>query len=81
LIDYYEEVEVRGEVTLVLDAPTGRKPPAPDPVALSARAGALVRAGNSVREVSGILRKEFGISRNEAYAAALAAGEGEGGGR
>lgn len=68
LSEYYRDTEPRGEVTLVL---AGRPKPAADPVAAHARARELSAAGHTVREVTGTLRDELGLSRNDAYRIAL----------
>ena len=83
LVDYYESHEVRGEVTLVLSPPADVRDvdDGPEPEAIAATASDLSRAGLGAREISEVLQERFGLRRNEAYAAALAAGEEEGSGR
>jgi hypothetical protein len=53
----------------------------PEPDAIAAKAMELSRQGLGAREISEALQTLFGLRRNEAYAAALAAGEEEGSGR
>lgn len=81
LAEYYRHEEVRGEVTLVLEAATEVGGATSDIEAARRRATVLLREGHGAREVSVRLREEFGLSRNDAYAVALAAGEEEGEGR
>ena len=80
LAEYYRTAQVRGEVTLVLAA-TGNEVASRDLEAARQRAVVLLREGHGTREVSVRLREEFGLTRNGAYAVALAAGEEEGEGR
>jgi 16S rRNA (cytidine1402-2'-O)-methyltransferase len=77
LADYYGDAAVRGEVTLVID----RWKPPPDEAAEADRgeaartaAEAMATSGASTREVTDALREEFGMTRNDAYALALATG-------
>lgn len=81
LAEYYRHEEVRGEVTLVLEAATEVEGATSDFEAARRRATELLREGHGAREVSVRLREEFDLSRNDAYAVALAAGEEEGDGR
>ncbi|MEJ2548215.1 MAG: 16S rRNA (cytidine(1402)-2'-O)-methyltransferase [Gemmatimonadota bacterium] len=83
LADYYASQDVRGEVTVVLSPPADGSGagPGPDPEAIAAKALELSRKGLGAREISEALQISFGLRRNEAYAAALAAGEEEGSGR
>jgi 16S rRNA (cytidine1402-2'-O)-methyltransferase len=78
LADYYDREAPRGEVTLVLEAATGEVGKGTDLEAAESRASALLDDGHTAREVTVILRQEFGLSRNEAYAVALAAGDAAG---
>lgn len=76
LADYYSGVEVRGEVTLVLEG-TG----APTPIGVDAEeagrlAERLARSGCTTREIARRLREELGMARNEAYETALRAADG-----
>jgi 16S rRNA (cytidine1402-2'-O)-methyltransferase len=81
LAEYYGREQVRGEVTLVLEAALDSEAERPDFEAARHRAAALFRDGHGARAVSAALREEFGLSRNDAYAVALAAGGEEGEGR
>lgn len=78
LADYYLSNEVRGEVTLVLEACPDSGAPRADPAAVRELAVSLARAGLSTREIVDRLRSDFGLARNEAYDIAVAAGEEEG---
>lgn len=72
LLDRYGEGEVRGEVTLVLEAEPPRLTSNDDCLeAAAGRAGELTQAGHSMREIAGMLRDELGLARNEAYRVAL----------
>ena len=81
LAEYYRSEPVRGEVTLVLEAAPGPEAAGKDFGAARRRAASLLRDGLGARAVSARLREEFGLTRNDAYAVALAAGEEEGEGR
>lgn len=83
LADYYASQEVRGELTVVLSPPaeSGDAGLAPESEAVVAMAREMVRDGLGAREISEALQQRFGLRRNEAYAAALAAGDEEGSGR
>jgi 16S rRNA (cytidine1402-2'-O)-methyltransferase len=81
LAEYYRSEQVRGEVTLVLEAATGKVAAIRDVEAARKRAAVLLGEGHGTRAVSARLREEFGLTRNDAYAVALAAGEEEGEGR
>ncbi|MCL7990347.1 MAG: 16S rRNA (cytidine(1402)-2'-O)-methyltransferase [marine benthic group bacterium] len=83
LADYYESREVRGEVTLVLAPPAddGDLERGPEPEAIAEQARSMCREGMGAREISEALQHRFGLRRNEAYSAALAAREEEGRGR
>jgi 16S rRNA (cytidine1402-2'-O)-methyltransferase len=83
LTDYYESNEIRGEVTVVLSPPPAsrREDSGPGSEAIAMQARSMSREGLSARDISEALQERFGLRRNEAYAAALAAGEEEGRGR
>jgi 16S rRNA (cytidine1402-2'-O)-methyltransferase len=76
LADYYGESTVRGEITVVIDL-TGEPladTPVVDAETVDEEASRLAATGMSTREVARALRDEFGLTRNEAYDAALRAG-------
>jgi 16S rRNA (cytidine1402-2'-O)-methyltransferase len=64
LAAYYKDVAVRGEVAIVVAAAERARP---SPVQLLERARELRGEGMSVRDVTAVLVKEFGVARNEAY--------------
>ncbi|MGF1465212.1 MAG: 16S rRNA (cytidine(1402)-2'-O)-methyltransferase [Sandaracinaceae bacterium] len=65
------DIEVKGEVTLVVEGRRGT-PPAEE-VDLRTHAATLLAEGQSTREAATSLAEAFGVSRREAYRAALAA--------
>jgi len=77
LADYYGDTAVRGEVTVVIDlAGEPRSDTAVvDVAAVRSRAAGLAESGLSTREITGVIREEFGLTRNDAYDAALRAGK------
>lgn len=76
LRDYYEQEDVRGEVTVVLE---GRASDASDDPVDEAQASAvaqrLASEGRTTQEIARRLRGEFGMTRNRAYELALRAAE------
>ena len=66
LASYYQEQAVRGEVVVIL---AGAAPPSPDVAQneAAAAAEALVKAGNSVRDVAKEIARRYDIPRNLAY--------------
>ncbi|MGW8282401.1 MAG: 16S rRNA (cytidine(1402)-2'-O)-methyltransferase, partial [Gemmatimonadota bacterium] len=78
LADYYRSNEIRGEVTLVLQGAPDAGPSPVDPAAVGAEAVRLSRSGLSTRQIVDRLRSDFGLTRNEAYDVAVAAGEEDG---
>jgi 16S rRNA (cytidine1402-2'-O)-methyltransferase len=75
LADYYSGVDVRGEVTIVLEGRSGdsaREREAQRDEALGL-AQSMAIEGSTTREIAQRLRGEFGMTRNEAYELALAA--------
>jgi 16S rRNA (cytidine1402-2'-O)-methyltransferase len=76
LRDYYQEGEVRGEVTIVLDGHGGGVPgEAVDEEQAGIVADQMAHAGRTTQEISRRLRGEFGMTRNQAYELALRAAE------
>lgn len=69
--------EVKGEVTLVLEAGEERGRDVP-PEAVRGAARTLLEAGASTRDVADHLREAYGLSRNAAYDLALEIAEGSG---
>lgn len=64
--------ELRGELTIVIDAPSEAKPPAPDPQDLDTAADRLLGEGLSARDAARRLADAFGLPKRDAYARVLA---------
>lgn len=72
------EGSIKGEIVVVVDGPNDEEAAderADAETAAAARAAELVAAGMRNKQVAKALAEEFGISRNEAYDLALAAGK------
>ena len=72
--DYQARAIVKGEIVIVIDPPAPGEGAA-DEADVHARAAELAAAGMRSKQISKQLVAEFGIPRNEAYDAALAASE------
>ncbi len=76
LADYYSEGGVRGEVTLVLEAADVSAPPEGMDSHEAARlAETLAQQGSPTRDIARRLRREYGMTRNQAYEVALRAAD------
>jgi 16S rRNA (cytidine1402-2'-O)-methyltransferase len=73
LARYYQDSPPRGEVVIIV-AGGGESETELDEDALRARAGELLVAGKSARDVARTLAAEHGLSRNDAYRLAQEAG-------
>ncbi|MCG8469248.1 MAG: rRNA small subunit methyltransferase 1, partial [Gemmatimonadetes bacterium] len=71
LATVYGGREVKGEVTLVIEASPEPEGPGPDLAVVAEAARDLARDGVSRRDIADRLTREFGLSRNDAYRASL----------
>jgi 16S rRNA (cytidine1402-2'-O)-methyltransferase len=64
--------ELRGELTIVIDAPSDAPPPAPEPEDLDAAADRLLDEGLSARDAARRLADDLRLPKRDAYARVLA---------
>jgi 16S rRNA (cytidine1402-2'-O)-methyltransferase len=66
LVGYYQAHSPRGEITVLVEGAADVRT-TPDPAQARARAEELLAAGNTRKDVAGLVAKEFALPKRDAY--------------